>query len=499
MNSLSYGLRRTSPESLDAQLYARRYHDADTKKVTRIAALTVAKRAAAAMGLKSSKIALIDQLFGCSKAVDWDTTGVAPVIWPSNDRLARSMGICISTMKHHLNGLVKAGLIAYSDGPTYQRRGRRDKEGIIVEGYGIDLSPIAVRYDELAELVEAVEHEARQWKRYSYRRTVVRKEIQSLILSAQEISQDVGWGRAQARLDMLREHKPESLEDLANQVEAFELLQCELEDTYDDMILDVNSNSTVSKFQPLQTTPEPSHSVYSRTKSRDSANAQYSTRKTAYGSIASRKKHEKISTSEQYLKNPKQVLEQDIQHLSLPLMKSACPKLEDYVPGVFESWRSLRDAGHELCLQTGINPQVWLEARSTLGVDIAIAAVAVTVQKTDLGLVSSPGGYLRTLTQRGRDGDLNISRSLFALADNSDDSKPSNPDEETFFQGFPVDGSIAYSKWAELSREHTPKPTPDTNLVANAFRSWIKQRGIEANTPNIEQIFISFCRKYRLN
>jgi len=405
-------------------------------------------------------------------------------------------------MKHHLNGLVKAGLIAYSDGPTYQRRGRRDKEGIIVAGYGIDLSPIAVRYDELAELVEVVEHGARQWKRYSYRRTVVRKEIQSLILSAQEIRQDASWGRAQARLDMLREHKPATLEDIANQVEAFELLQCELEDTYDEMILDVNSNSTVSKFQPLQTTAEPSNSVYSRTRLRNRANAQYLNSKAASGSIAFRKKYEKKSPSEQHQKNPKQVLEQDIQHLSLPLMKSACPKLEDYVPGVFENWGSLRDAGRELCLQNGINTQVWLEARTILGVDIAIAAVAVTVQKTDLGLVESPGGYLRSLTQRGRDGELNISRSLFALAQNSDQSdnrKPSDGDEETFFQSFPTDGSIAYSKWAELSREHTPKPTPDPNLVADAFRYWIKQRNIEADTPNIERIFISFCRKYRLN
>ncbi|MDT9071535.1 helix-turn-helix domain-containing protein, partial [Escherichia coli] len=74
-------------------------------KVTRNDAVRVAKRAAAAMGLKSSKIALIDQLFAASKPADWTTAGVAPVVWPSNERLARDLGISISTMKHHLNGL----------------------------------------------------------------------------------------------------------------------------------------------------------------------------------------------------------------------------------------------------------------------------------------------------------------------------------------------------------------------------------------------------------
>ena len=129
------GLRRVSSETIAATGYARRYSEPGTKCVTRPAALNVAKLAAAAMGLKTAKLALIDQLFASSKPADWTRPGVAPVVWPSNERLARRLGVKVSTMKHHLNGLVRAGLVAYSDGPTYQRRGRRDEEGHIVEGY----------------------------------------------------------------------------------------------------------------------------------------------------------------------------------------------------------------------------------------------------------------------------------------------------------------------------------------------------------------------------
>jgi len=500
MSMLNSGLRRTSPESLEAQQYAKRYQSPETKQVARAKALRVAKLAAAAMGLKSSKIALIDQLFACSKAVDWSTQGVSPIIWPSNARLARSMGIGVSTMKHHLNGLVRAGLIAYSDGPTYQRRGRRDKDGIIIEGYGIDLSPIAVRYDELSEMVEAVEYNAREWKRHSYRRTILRKEIQSLIFSAIEMELVGAWGHAQAKLDVIRETKPADLEELVSQVVALERMQNELEDIYDDMILDLNFNATVSKSRPIQTTPETPDFVYSRTNLSGRANAQHISHKAdASDGIALEKKHDEKDGYEQHGKNPKQLLDEEIQYLSLPLMKSACPKLDDFVPGSLDSWADLRASGHEICVMHGINPQVWQEAANVLGTDLAIAALGVTVQKADLGIVESPGGYLRSLVQRGRDGDLRISRSLFALADQLGGETGSSQDAIPGTEPFPMDSTISYGVFGEIVREHAPLPTPNVDIVAETFRKWITNKKIDPTSPNIERIFTSFCRKFKLS
>lgn len=80
MTSLGSGLRKTNPERLAATEYAREYRKAGTRRITRVAALKAAKRGAAAMGLKASKIALIDQLFAFTKAHDWTDDGVAPVI-----------------------------------------------------------------------------------------------------------------------------------------------------------------------------------------------------------------------------------------------------------------------------------------------------------------------------------------------------------------------------------------------------------------------------------
>lgn len=499
MNNYSAGLRRSSPESLGAEKFARTYREGKAPAVARTAALQVAKRAAAAMGLKAAKIALIDQLFAASKPADWRTPGQPPIVWPSNARLARSLGLSISTMKHHLKGLVAAGLVAYSDHPTYQRRGRRDAEGNIVEAYGIDLSPIATRFAELQDLADAAEYEAREWRRLSYRRTVLRKEIQSLIVSAREEQLAGPWGQFQARLDVLREHRASDLDDLRRQVEALDALREEVESHYGQGFEDRNFDATVSKFRPLQTTAEPSSSESSNHES-SRANARQLNSLTAFGH-SPEKKSDEVFRGSQPAKSAADALKDDAQMISLPLVQAACPAVRDFAPGAFADWRAFRASGQVLCAAAGINPQVLQEAQAVLGPDLAASALAITVQRSNSGVVAKPGAYLRRLVQRGRDGELHLSRSLFALAKSGDAEHGSaGPAPAAIITPtFPVRGTIGYSPWADVVRDHAPKPTPDVDTVANAFRSWAKARNIDLTAPNIERVFAAFCRKWRVN
>jgi replication initiation protein RepC len=123
-----------------------------------------------------------------------------------------------------------------------------------------------------------------------------------------------------------------------------------------------------------------------------------------------------------------------------------------------------------------------------------------------MGLVAKPGAYMRRLSQLGRDGELHISRSLFGLAQASGGlagqggqvtvAPAAEPRKAT--RAFPADGSIAYSVWADIMRQHTPKPTPDLDMVAAAFRRWAEERDIDLTSPNIERILASFCRQWKL-
>lgn len=181
-------------------------------------------------------------------------------------------------------------------------------------------------------------------------------------------------------------------------------------------------------------------------------------------------------------------------------MRDACPKLETWVPGAFESWSALRETGRELCGAANINPQVWQEAVGVLGPDLAIAALAVTIQKHDVGLVAKPGAYLRTLIQRGREGELHVSRSLFGMAQagysGAGGLAPTAVEE---LVSFPSSGSVSFSRWGDVIRQNAPKPTPDVDMVAEAFRRWARTRDIDLTGPNIERNLIGFCKKWRLN
>jgi replication initiation protein RepC len=415
MNNRSTGLRKTTRNSLSAQQFSRKYREGAGGKITRTQALQVAKRAASALGLKSAKIALIDQLFASSKACDWSEDGSSPIVWPSNERLARGMGVSVSTMKHHLKGLVHAGLIAYSDHPTYQRRGRRDDQGRIVEGYGIDLSPIAVRYDDLSEIADAADYQARLRRELSYRRTVLRKEIESLIASARTMlggSLTPEWQAFQARLDHLRGLSAADTEEFTDLIAEFEQLRTEIEGAFDLLSDDVNFDTALSKFRPLQTTAEHSTSEPCKDE-RHRANARYSNSSSAFGAMAFESKAPASSVLKQVEPADAQ---DDIRNISLSLIQSACPNVAEMVPDAFTNWMSLRGSGALLCRLATINPQVWQEAQHVLGVDMAIAAMTLIVERSCNGSVKNPGGYLRALVQRGRSGRLHISRSLFALA-----------------------------------------------------------------------------------
>lgn len=416
----AYANRRVTAASLQTDRTVASYQsdhqdESSMTRPSRTQALQAAKRYASAIGLKAAKIALIDQLFAFSTAIDWSDTQTIPIVWPSNELLARRLGIKISTLKYHLAGLVEAGLICYSDHPTYQRRGRRSEDGRIVEAYGINLSPIAARYCELLELSDGAEFEARKCKGLSNRRTVRRRGIAAIIEAARlELgSLDEEWNSLLARLDRLRERRAQGSVELADVVEALEVVHTEAAELLESLY-DSRTNTAVAKIRPLQTTAETPDSE-SCNDERNCTNAQYIAEPSAIGAMASENKPSGTSASSKR-KMPATGPDDDIVNVSLPLLRSAFVHLSEMVPEVFDHWAAFRSSGGLLCRLCYINPQVYQEAVEALGLDLAIVALALTAERNANGSVSNPGGYLRELVNRSRQGTLRLSRSLFGMA-----------------------------------------------------------------------------------
>jgi replication initiation protein RepC len=383
---------------------------------SRTQALQVAKRFASAIGLKAAKIALIDQLFAFSTTIDWSDAETVPVVWPSNELLARRLGIKVSTLKYHLAGLVEVGLICYSDHPTYQRRGRRSEDGHIIEAYGINLSPIAVRYSELLDRVDAAEFEAGQWKRLSNRRTLLRRSVAAIIEAARRElgSLDEGWNSLLARVDRLRERRAQGSAELADVVDTFETLRAEATELLDALYNGQNFNTAVAKIRPLQTTAETPDSESCNHK-QNCPNAQYTDDSGAPGAMAYENKPADTPAPSKRKTQPA-APDDDIVNVSLPLLRSAFVHLFEMVPEAFDHWAAFRSSGGLLCRLCYVNPQVYQEAVEVLGQDLAIVALALTAERNANGSVSNPGGYFRELVNRGRQGSLRLSRSLFGMA-----------------------------------------------------------------------------------
>lgn len=417
----AYANRRVTAASLQTDRAVAVYQTdhrnrSSMSRPSRTQALQVAKRFASAIGLKAAKIALIDQLFAFSKTLDWSYTQTVPVVWPSNELLARRLGIKVSTLKYHLAGLVEAGLICYSDHPTYQRRGRRSEDGHIVEAYGINLSPISARYSELLDLADAADFEAVRCKGLSNQRTLLRRGIAAIIEAARlelgSLSDE--WSSLLARLDRLRERRAQGSDELADVVDALEALRAEAAELLEALYDSRDSDTAVAKIRPLQTTAEPPNSE-SCNEERNCANAQYIDESGANGAMAYENKPSDTPAPSKR-KTQRAEPDDDIVNVSLPLLRSAFVHLSQMVPEVFDHWAAFRSSGGLLCRLCYVNPQVYQEAVEVLGQDLAIVALGLTAERNANGSVSNPGGYLRELVNRSRQGTLRLSQSLFGMA-----------------------------------------------------------------------------------
>ena len=63
---------------------------------------------------------------------------------------------------------------------------------------------------------------------------------------------------------------------------------------------------------------------------------------------------------------------------------------------------------------------------------------------------------------------------------------------------FPESGSVRWSSWEALAREHAPKPTPDMGLIADKFRDFCAARGLPLASASIEKTFVAWVSKFQV-
>ncbi|MGB7241687.1 MAG: plasmid replication protein RepC, partial [Sulfitobacter sp.] len=138
------------------------------------------KRVGAHIGLKAGDMMLLDTLGAFTQAQDWEE-GRRPIVWASNAYLMEQTGFSLSALKRHARRLAEAGAIAFQDSPNGKRWGRRDADGVIIEAYGFDLSPLSARVEEFEQLQVELQTERELCQRLKRQITVARRMIRARI------------------------------------------------------------------------------------------------------------------------------------------------------------------------------------------------------------------------------------------------------------------------------------------------------------------------------
>lgn len=315
------------------------------------------------------------------------------IVWPSNEHLmARANGMPATTLRRHLAVLVDCGLIIRRDSPNGKRFARKGRGGQVEQAYGFDLSPIVARAEEFQELADTVRAEKNAFRIAKERLTLLRRDIVKLIATGIEENVPGNWGRVhqtyQAIVGRLPRSAPRQLvEDIC----------CDLHGLYTEIF------EVLESFAKTQN-PDANESHSGRHIQNSNPNS------TLESEDRSRKKDEAGGSAEE----TDNVRSFPKRELPLGIVLDACPNLRELAQdGEIRHWRDFLAAAELARPMLAISPSAWRDACEVMGEQHAAITLAAIYQRSDQ--INSAGGYLRSLTDKARDGKFSTWPMIMAL------------------------------------------------------------------------------------
>lgn len=353
------------------------------------------ERAAPRLGIGDGLVRLIRALVRVTHERDW-IGRTRPIAWPSNDMLGEELQRSRTVVQGLIRAAVKAGLVHMRDSGNGKRYGYRGDAGEIVEAFGFDLSPLAVRWDEFADLAAARGLEQAQRRHLRRKVGEIRREIRTVCADALERDfEGYDWEAAIERASGRLPRTPSLAELMALEIEFGSLLAA------------VDKAWTVArKADESEPTGSESRAHKEPTTDPKAETATYPAWREAV--VADRPRSDDLHG------DTAPPINEEVIPLSLVL--EAVPEIHHHLddPGAAD-WEEFVEAAYKAALLLGINLTAWREARETLGRNRAAIAVATVLARWRSGEVKSAGGYLRAMCERERTGDLHLLPSLFGL------------------------------------------------------------------------------------
>jgi len=344
------------------------------------------------LGATDRSLAILNALLSFHRETELSGEGDL-IVWPSNEQLmARANGISPATLRRHLSVLVECGLIIRRDSPNGKRYARRSRAGDVEQAYGFDLSPIVARAGELRDLAETVQTEKKAFRVAKERLTLLRRDIVKMVDTGIEEGVPANWGRVlqtyQTIISKLPRTAPRQvIEDICGELSE---LHADIRDVLESFTKTANTNANESHSE---------------------RHIQNSNPESLFESEQRFRKKNEASGSGGETDNVRSLPKRD---LPLSIVLDACPNLREIVPsGEIRHWRDLLAAAELGRTMLGISPSAWQDAQAVMGEVQAAIALAAIFQRTDQ--INSAGGYLRSLTDKAREGKFSTWPMVMAL------------------------------------------------------------------------------------
>lgn len=336
------------------------------------------------------------------------------IVWPSNEQLmARANGMPATTLRRHLAVLVDCGLIIRRDSPNGKRFARKGRGGQVEQAYGFDLAPIVARAEEFEELADAVRAEKNAFRLAKERLTLLRRDVVKLIETGIEENAPGNWGRVQQTYQAIVGRLPRSAPR-----QLIEDICCDLHGLYTE-ILEVLESFAKTQNSDANESHSGRHIQNSNPDSISESEKDSRKENEADGSAAENDNLRSLPKRE----------------LPLGIVLDACPDVKDLMPGgEIRHWRDFLAAAEVARPLLGVSPSAWREACEAMGEVQAAITLAAILQRSDQ--INSAGGYLRSLTDKAREGKFSTWPMVMALlrakldASRSSAEKPMEPQSD---------------------------------------------------------------------
>ena len=397
------GFRRMTPGLLKADRAAESFAGLPEGVKSPGQLLATLKAAAPRLGISPRVVHAVDWLFRFTQPQDWEE-GSRPIVWPSASTQEEALGLSSTQVKEINRRLIDLGLITMRDSPNGKRYGRRhEKTGHIIEAYGFDLAPIAMRHAEFVRLAEEGRAERAAMGRLRRRATIARKAITQILETAQEYGfAGEEWitlaGETAALVRALRD--AERPEDMETGVKSLERRQRAARERLEILLGVVDSVPKQPENRPhiynYKSTPNPDQ---------DTVIAAKDSSGEGEGPGAQ-------SPAPEQRQRPEKGMVHGIRPDELPRLT---PKLKPYLQRPTPAWPDIIDAADWLRHDLGVSKSLWGDACLAMGRELAAVALAIVSTKEVAHFQTSPGGYFHGMVTKAKAGELHLERTVWAL------------------------------------------------------------------------------------